>query len=61
LPGLLEQGVPREVEVDCWVGEAVVLGISARYEVETAQQVAEIRDSYMMIMKKKKKKYYYVD
>jgi hypothetical protein len=28
LPRLWQQGIPREVEGDCWVGEAIVLPIT---------------------------------
>jgi len=35
LPRLCEQGLPREDEDDCWVGEAVVLHITASYTLIT--------------------------
>jgi len=31
LPRLWEQGIPRECGDDCWVGEAIVLRITAPY------------------------------
>jgi hypothetical protein len=54
LPRLWEQGIPWKGEDDCWVGEAMVLHITTpctwMCETGTGQQVAQLVDSYMMMM-----------